>query len=738
VSAPREQTGDKEGSMKQVAQNYRSGELTVLDVPAPACKPGGVLVRSLFSLISTGTEMMKVSEARMSLLGKARARPDQVRKLVDAVSQQGVVATYHKAMDRLDSYTPLGYSLCGVVVEVGPGAEQFAVGQLVAAAGNEFALHAEVNWVPVNLCVPVPAGVAPEHAAFATVGAIAMQGVRRAEASLGETACVIGLGLIGQLVVRLLVASGVQVVGLDTVEARCRAAEKAGAVACAIPDDAGLAQLERVLLERTGGLGADHVLLAAGGDSNRPVEIAARLARDRARVVDIGKTRLDLPWNAYYDKELDVRFSRSYGPGRYDDRYELEGVDYPAGYVRWTERRNLGCFLDLLAEGSVDVASLVSGVHPVDEAVTVYDRLASGELTGVGFLLSYGAVEDLTQPVERTVTATSVPAPRPARPRGSSGALRAGFLGAGNYATSMLLPHLRDDQDVELVSVATTTSLSAVNAQRKFGFRTVSTDVDAVLDDDRLDAVFVVTRHASHAELVCAALERGHTVFVEKPLALGEEQLTRILDVVAATGNDRLMVGFNRRFAPLVVDLRHRMDGAGAGPVTTRYLVNAGQLSTGSWYLNEELEGSRFTGEGGHFIDTLSALVGHPPVEVYAAGGGSDLHVTLRFADGSVGTVSYVTNGSARFPKETLDVSRGGRTGRLDNFKKIEVWSSGGTSSKRALTGQDKGQRDQLRRFVEAARTGAPMPIPLDSLAATTRATLAVGTSVATRLPVTW
>jgi len=307
--------------MKQVAQNYKSGDLAVLDVPIPACQPGGVLVRSLYSLISTGTELMKVSEARLSLVGKARARPDQVRKLLDSVAQQGALATYQKAMNRLDSYTPLGYSLCGVVVEVGEGAEQFSVGQLVAAAGNEFALHAEVNWIPINLCVPVPDGVAAEHAAFATVGAIAMQGVRRAEVALGETACVIGLGLIGQLAVRLLVAAGVQVVGLDVVEARCRTAEKAGALICAAPGEDGLREVERVLLDRSGGLGADHVLLAAGGDSNGPVEVAARLARDRARVVDIGKTRLDLPWNAYYDKELDVRFSRSYGPGRYDDRY---------------------------------------------------------------------------------------------------------------------------------------------------------------------------------------------------------------------------------------------------------------------------------------------------------------------------------------------------------------------------------------------------------------------------------
>src|SRR5215211_5837195 len=488
--------------MKQVAQNYKSGDLAVLDVPVPACKPTGVLVRSLYSLISTGTEMMKVSEARMSLVGKARARPDQVRKLLDSVAQQGALATYQKAMNRLDSYTPLGYSLCGVVVEVGEGAEQFSVGQLVAAAGNEFALHAEVNWVPTNLCVPVPEGVAPEHAAFATVGAIAMQGVRRAEPALGEIACVIGLGLIGQLAVRLLVASGVQVVGLDVVTSRCQAAEKAGALICAAPDEDGLREVERILLDRTGGLGADHVLLAAGGDSNGPVEMAARLARDRARVVDIGKTRLDLPWNAYYEKELDVRFSRSYGPGRYDDRYELDGIDYPAGYVRWTERRNLACFLDLLVDGSVDVASLISGVHPIEEAADVYDRLGNGSLRGVGFLLSYGDPQEVLPPT-RTISLPQHGSRSKSPRRDSVAGVRLGFIGAGNYATAMLLPHLRDNSGVELVSVATTKALSALNAQRKFGFRTITTNVESVLDDDRLDAVFIVTRHHSHASLVC-------------------------------------------------------------------------------------------------------------------------------------------------------------------------------------------------------------------------------------------
>lgn len=717
--------------MKQVAQNYKSGELSVLDVPVPACRPGGVLVRSRYSLISTGTEMMKVSEARMSLVGKARARPDQVRLLLNSVAQQGPVAAYQKAMNRLDSYTPLGYSLCGEVVEVGAGAEQFSVGQLVAAAGNEFALHAEVNWVPTNLCVPVPDGVAPEHAAFATVGAIAMQGVRRAEVALGETACVIGLGLIGQLVVRLLVAAGVSVVGLDTVDARCRAAEKAGALRAAKPDDEGVREVEQVLLGRSGGLGADHILLAAGGDSNGPVEVAARLARDRARVVDIGKTRLDLPWNAYYEKELDVRFSRSYGPGRYDPRYELEGIDYPAGYVRWTERRNLASFLDLVAAGSVDVTTLVDGIHPIEEAEDVYRQLGDGSLKGIGFLLCYPE-PDAAAPLERTLR---TPARTPARSRAAAGPVRLGFIGAGNYATAMLLPHLRTDAGVELVSVATTRALSGVNAQRKFGFGTVTTDVDAVLDDESLDAVCIVTRHHSHARLVCRALERGLSVFVEKPLALTAEQLDEIVATVERTGNTRLMVGFNRRFARTFTELRERF-GTVSGPLAVRYLVNAGRLSADSWYLDEEREGSRFAGEGGHFIDTVSALVDSAPVEVYAAGAGGDVSATLRFADGSVGSIAYLTGGSARFPKETLDVTGDGRNGRLDNFSRVTVWTPQGRSGHRVLTGQDKGQQAQLARFVAAVRTGAAMPIALDSLLATTRATLAVGDSLATRGPV--
>ena len=678
--------------MKQIAQNYKSGELSVLDVPTPICRPGGVLVQSLFSLISTGTEMMKLAEAKMSMVGKARARPDQVRKVLDTVSQQGAVATYKKVMNRLDSYTPLGYSLCGVVVEVGPGAEEFRVGDLVAAAGNEYALHAEYNWVPSNLCAVVPKGVLPEHAAFSTVGAIAMHGVRRAEVQLGDTACVIGLGLVGQLVVRLLVASGVRVTGLDVLEERCRAAEKAGADLCAPPTEEGIDAVQQALGEISGGRGADHLFLAAGGSSNGPVEAAARLARDRAHVVDIGKTRLDLPWNAYYDKELDVRFSRSYGPGRYDDRYELDGIDYPAGYVRWTERRNLECFLDLIARKEIEVETLISGRFPLDQASTVYAGMASGSVNAVGVLLEYPAPAEEDRPREISRVVSS---PAPAARSGSSGRLAIGFIGAGNYASSMLLPNLAKQDNAYLSHVATTRSLSAVNAQRRFGFTTASTTADAVLDDESLDAIFIVTRHHTHADLVCRALETGKAVFVEKPLALTESDLERVIDVIEKTGNDRLMVGFNRRFAPLLAKMQSQF-----GPprnATARYLVNAGPLAADSWYTNEELEGSRFAGEGGHFIDTLSWWMGSLPAEVYALGGPEkgDVHATLRFQNGSTATISYITGGNPRYPKETLDAAGAGRSARLDNFRKATVWNGRKENATKARP--DKGQRPSWR-----------------------------------------
>jgi predicted dehydrogenase/threonine dehydrogenase-like Zn-dependent dehydrogenase len=726
--------------MRQIAQNYKTGELTVLQTPQPTCRPGGLLVGTAFSLISTGTEMMKVHEAQLSLLGKARARPDQVRKVVDSVAQQGPRATYAKAMERLDSFTPLGYSTCGRVLEVGAGVDGYAGGDLVACAGNEYALHADVNWVPKNLCVPVPDEVEPPHAAFATVGAIAMQGLRQAQVQLGETACVIGLGLIGQLLARLLRASGVTVLGLDPVSSRRELAVQAGAVSAGDPSG-GLDAFEREVTRATGGLGVDHVFLVAGGSSNQPVETAARLARDRGRIVDIGKTRLDLPWNAYYEKELDVRFSRSYGPGRYDDTYELQGIDYPAGYVRWTQRRNLESFLDLAAQGRLDLSPLVSGVFSVDDAPTVYRRLEQGELTGVGYLFRYEEPTAVAPPSQRAVSQAppvpTTPSSGGASRRRRTDAVRVGFVGAGNYASSMLLPHLARDEQVRLARVATARPLSAVNAARKFGFDSISTDSSDVLEDESLDAVFIVTRHHSHADLVCRALATGRAVYVEKPLALRAEQLEQVLHAVETTGNDRLMVGFNRRFAPLLTALRDGLGDVGPDAVA-RYLVNAGRLTGGSWYADSAREGSRFVGEGGHFIDTLSALLGDEPVQVFAAAvpNGEDLDVRISFRRGALASVTYTTSGSPRFAKETIDVSTAGRTARLDNYHRATVWRGGTRRTKRSFAGQDKGQPAMVRAFLASVRSGGPMPIPLSSLVRTTRATLAVDSSLSAALPV--
>jgi predicted dehydrogenase/threonine dehydrogenase-like Zn-dependent dehydrogenase len=726
--------------VKQVAQNYRSGELAVIDAPAPSCAPGGVLVRTLYSLISTGTEMMKVGESKLSLVGKARARPDQVKKVLENVQQQGALTTYKKAMNRLDSYSPLGYSLAGVVVEVGKGAEEFSVGQLVACAGNEYALHAELNWVPTNLCVAVPDGVSPQLAAFATVGSIALQGVRQGNVQIGDTACVIGLGLVGQLVVQLLIASGVRVVGLDPDPDRCRLAEKAGALLCTAPDADGSTAVEQELMKASGGLGADRIFLVAGGSSNQPVELAARLARDRATVVDIGKCKLDLPWNDYYEKELELRFSRSYGPGRYDPKYEIEGVDYPAGYVRWTERRNLHCFVDAVARKEIDPEPLIAGIFPLADAPNVYEQLGGGVLQGVGFLFEYDEPEGTDaaeashrQPHAAPSRAAATSSNRPHTPPRSlnKGNLRIGFVGAGNYASSMLLPHLADQPEVELAQVATRRSLSAVNAQRKFGFENAGTDPEAVFDDPTIDAVFIVTRHSAHAAMTCRALEAGKAVFVEKPLALTMDELDRILATVDATGNDRIMVGFNRRFAPLLVEMRQRF-GRTTEPTNARYLVNAGRLASDSWYRDSELEGTRFVGEGGHFVDTMSWWIGSDPVEVtaLAAGGPDEVQVSLRYGDGSLATVTYLSSAHRRFPKETFEVSSAGRTARLDNFRRTTVWSGPRARVRRHFGAPDKGQLGQVKAFVDAVRTGGSMPISLESLSATTRATLAATSAI--------
>jgi len=703
--------------MRQVTQNYRSGRIRTEQLNAPTCRRNGVVVRTAFSVISIGTEGMKVKEAKLSLAGKAMARPDQVKKVLKTLRQQGARATFEKVMSRLDSLTPLGYSSSGVVLEAGPEAREFYVGQRVACAGAEYAHHAEAVSVPRNLVVPVPDDVSMEHAAFATVGAIAMQGFRQSEMHLGEVACVVGLGLLGQLLTGILRAAGIAVVGVELAQDRCDAAVAVGAAVATTPDDPGLRGAVRAL---TAGFGVDCVFITAGGKSNAPLELAVELARDRARIVDVGKTKLDLPWNDCYMKELDLRFSRSYGPGRYDPSYEENGRDYPISYVRWTEKRNMAAFLDLVARRQVDLAPLVTAIRPVEEAETVYEELAEGGAPPLGILFRYPEAIDL---VRRR--------PAAAAPRTAAAKLRLGVVGAGNYASTMLLPHFARESRVALAEVATRSPLSAANAQRRFPFERSSTDPKGLLAASDVNAVLVATRHASHAELTAAALEAGHPVFVEKPLSVDRAGVERVREAVVRTGNDRLHVGFNRRFSPLLRRLKAFFSPR-AFPLAMTYRVHAGQLEAGSWYLDPG-EGTRFLGEGGHFLDVLAYLTGSRPVEVTAycqnreapsADDRDNLTATVVYADGSVGTVQYLTQGGSQVPKEQLEVFGGGKAAQLVNFGRLELYAGDRHETVKAAV--DKGQRAQVEAFVEAVCGGREMPIGLECLLETTLATLAV------------
>lgn len=751
--------------MKQISQNYKTGAIRLDEVNEPALRPGGLLVESRYSVISTGTEGMKVREGKMSYLEKARARPDQVRKVVQSVQQQGLRPTFHKVMTKLDSLTPLGYSAAGLVKAVGPGAEAFAVGQRVACAGAGYANHAQVNFVPKNLVAPVPDNVSLKHAAFATIGAIALQGYRQAEMQLGETACVIGLGLLGQLLVQILRAAGMHVIGVDLLDSRCRLALELGAAAAGTPADTGLRAATRRL---TAGFGVDCVFIAAGGAGNGPVEYAVEVARDRARVIDIGKTKLDLPWKDYYEKELEVRFSRSYGPGRYDPNYEERGIDYPIGYVRWTEQRNMASFLNLIADGKVDLDPIITAVYPLAEVETVYHAISAGPNGHLGVVFEYPSRNDaqpgtLSPPILQSFgfaqdRSSNPPILHPQRnglepvpvslPNRNSEAgflaanpVRLGVIGAGSYASSMLLPHLHNHAAVRLVEVATATGLSGANAARKFNFERTSTAYQSLLAAPDIDAVLIATRHSAHAAMTAAALRSGKAVFVEKPLALDRAGLEQVRQALSEADNDRLLVGFNRRFSPLVKTIAAVFSDPGL-PLVMHYRVHAGQMEPNAWYLDPS-EGSRFVGEAGHFIDVLAAICQSRPVSVWATSlrprpatrdDLENMAVVINYENGSVGHLLYLTQGGLKVPKEYLEIFGGGTAAQLHNFESVTFYE--GNRKRTVRSKLDKGQKDEMEAFITAIRSGQPMPISTDSLFDTTLATLAAIDSITTGRPV--
>jgi predicted dehydrogenase/threonine dehydrogenase-like Zn-dependent dehydrogenase len=709
--------------MKQVAQSYKTGKLRLVDVATPAhAPPGGILVDTTASLISSGTERAIVDLARKSLIEKARERPDLVRKVIDKAKREGVLAALEAVRAKLDSPIPLGYSLAGRVSDVGRAAAGFARGDRVACAGAGFANHAEVNAVPKNLAVHVPDEVTDEEAAFVTVGAIALHGVRLARPQLGDLVVVIGLGLIGQIAVQLLAAHGCDVVGIDIDRTKVDRALARGATAGVV---SGTEDAVEVVRAASKGHGADAIVITASSPTNEPLALAGELARDRARVSVVGLVPLEIPRKAYYEKELEVVVSRSYGPGRYDAAYEERGQDYPIGYVRWTERRNLGAVLRAIATKRLDVAGLVTHRFPFHDAMDAYALITGGRPEPhLGVLLTYAA--------RGMADGASADASAPVRTRTRTNGTDIGIavVGTGSFATSVLLPAIEHVSGVRIVRTVSGRGLSARHAADKFGAAGVAASLDEVLSMPDVDAVVIATRHDAHAPMAARALSAGRDVFLEKPAAVDDEQLATLGESVRTSGA-RLMVGFNRRFAPFARAVRDAFAGRLTGLVMCAR-INAGRVPSGSWVVDAEEGGGRVVGEVCHFIDLLSYWANAHPVRVtaHAIGpqGGWDradnLVIGLTFADGSVGTIVYSAMGDPSVSKERYEVLCEGKVAALDNWRTLEITARGKTKTTRALKA-NKGHAEELSAFAEACKNGKPSPIPWASIEATTRATFA-------------
>ena len=712
--------------MKQVLQNRKTGRPFVGEVPVPALQRGRVLVRTLASLISAGTERAAVELVSKGLVQEARQRPDLVKAVVAKVKNEGLLNTFASVRDKMAASQALGYSAAGIVAAVADDVTEFQVGDRVACAGVGYASHAEVLSVPKNLCVHLPEGVSFESGAYGTLGAIALQGVRLAEPTLGESVVVIGLGLVGQLTVQLLKANGCRVFGLDLDEARVALALELGADKAIVSNEAAAKEVETW----TKGHGADAVLITAATDSNQPIELAASVSRLKGRVIVVGMTGMDIPRPPFFSRELKLIISMSYGPGRYDPEYEERGHDYPLPYVRWTEKRNIESFLELIADKRLNVERLTTHRFPIAEADRAY-QLISGELhePNLGVVLNYDSEADVARRI-------SLGAPV----RKSEKSVVLGVIGAGGYVPAMLLPHFKTE-GVEFRSIATASGISAHDVGKRFGFAYAVSSADEVLDDANVNLVVIGTRNNTHGELARGALERNKHVFVEKPLALNDDELASVLQA-AEKSSGKLMVGFNRRFAPLTQRAKDFFRNHDA-PLSMLYRVNAGRIPKEHWMQDPVEGGGRIIGEVCHFIDLLQYLAGAPPVYLFAESisarsskivDADSVIITLRFADGSNGSVAYLSEGDKGLAKERVEIFGGGRVFVLDDFRRATLYKDG-REEQVGLKTLDKGQQEQVRVVCASVLQGGAAPIAYDELAATTRATFRVLDSLRERQP---
>ena len=711
--------------MRQLTLKLKNGEIRVLEVPAPVLGPGMVLVRNHYSLISAGTEASSATAARKSLVGKAKERPQQVKQVIDALKEHGPIQTYRAVMKRLDSYSPLGYSSAGEVIEAAPDVKGFVAGDLVACGGVGYANHAEIIAVPSNLCVKLPKSADLRRAAYNTVGAIALQGVRQADLRIGETCAVIGLGLIGQLTCLMLRASGVAVCGVDVDPAAVETARKHCVDYAWTRYDATITGQIKTF---TGGLGVDAVIITAGTSSLDPINFAGQIARKKGRVVVVGNVPTGFDREPhYYRKELELRMSCSYGPGRYDLDYEQKGIDYPAAYVRWTEKRNMQAFQELLHTGRISIDYLTTQEFSLADAPKAYDMIVDRSEPFLGVLLKYDVDEPLQQ------ARVEVNRPKPA------GKVGIAFIGAGSYAQGHLLPNIpQQDDDVFCRAVMTNSGTTSKRVAERYGFEFCTSDARDVLENADINTVFIATRHHSHAEYVLRSLQARKHVFVEKPICLNIEELKKIEDVYYRqheAETRQLMVGFNRRFAPHAVALKERL---AEGPMSMIYRVNAGAIPADTWIQDPAIGGGRIIGEVCHFIDFLTFMCDSLPVRVYASTLPDPKHlndtvaINLEFANGSVGTVCYFANGSKKVPKEYVEVYQSGLTGIIRDFKELEICGEGKLLRKKLLR-QNKGQACMVKTFVDRVKNGGSSLIRDDEIFAVTRATFSVMESLQNR-----
>jgi predicted dehydrogenase/threonine dehydrogenase-like Zn-dependent dehydrogenase len=713
--------------LKQLIQNFKTGELYVDEVPVPSLSTGFVIIENKFSLISSGTERGTVKVAQASLLGKAKQRPDLVAQVLQNIRKEGISATLKKVQTKLDSLKALGYSSAGVVMASMDKNSKFQAGDRVACAGQDYASHAEVVSVPQNLVARIPDNVSFEEAAFTTLGAIALQGVRQAEPRLGENVCVIGLGLLGQLTCQLLRANGCHVLGIDLSDRLIALASENSAdmaINRSQPD------LEKICSSFTNGFGFDSIIITAAAPTNDPIELAAELSRKKGKIIIVGAVKMEVPRDPhFYRKELDLRMSCSYGPGRYDSSYEEDGMDYPHAYVRWTEQRNMEAFLALVSKKLINLKPLITQQFEIDEAEKAFDIvLGKTQEPHIGILLRYPENEKKKQTRIQIVEADKI----------KTAVITAGFIGAGSFAQSYLIPNAKAN-GVALHTVSNARGITSKNVAQKFGFGFSSSSAEDVINSTEINTVFIATPHNSHASLVSAALRAGKHVFVEKPLSIDYAGLEEVMEAKKVS-KGVLMVGFNRRFSSAAQEIQKKVAALNE-PVVMNFRVNAGIISKEHWIQKPDIGGGRIIGEMCHFFDLMEYMSGAHPIKVYAESiqtendkfvNQDNVVITVKFANGSIGTLTYVSNGDTSMPKEKLEVFCGGLVGVIHDFRNVVIHNNG-KETKTECTG--KGHREEVNAFMNAIQQSGEDPIPFDSIIRTTLVSFKAIESLNTGLP---